>query len=329
MSEPLRMSSFVCESRGLVAVTGASGFIGRVFLTQLLAEGWRVRMLTREPQKWVASERVDIFVGDLVETPDWSRFLLGVDVIIHAAAEIREQELMMAVNVEGPQRLLQAAVACNVPRWVQLSSVGAYGPVFDGCVDEATPERPVGTYEKSKTQFDQLLRETSGRSQLQVCIVRPSNVYGPNMANQSLFQMMRMIRRRWFTYIGPAGASANYVHVNDVARAIVLCATLPQAAGKTYIVSDWTTMENMVQSMAKGMKVETPKRRFGLGIMFFMVRFLQWIPKRPLTVARVRALSCRARYSTQLIEKDLDWRVTVPVVRGMEELTSDLQPIKR
>jgi nucleoside-diphosphate-sugar epimerase len=293
-------------------------------LAQLLSAGWKVRVLTREPQKWTESAGVDVFAGDLVETHDWSGFLKGVDVVIHAAAEIRQPEVMMAVNVQGPERLLNAALAAGVRRWVQLSSVGAYGPIFEGCVDELTPERPVGPYEKTKTLFDQLLRDAAKQSQLQVCIVRPSNVYGPGMVNQSLFQMMGMIRRGWFAYMGPAGASANYVHVNDVVSALLLCAALPQAAGKTYNVSDWTSIEELVEAMARGMGVSAPTRRLSLGLMMLLARSLQWMPRWPLTVARVRALSGRARYSTQRIEEDLGWRVSVPVAQGMYQLAADI-----
>ncbi len=307
---------------GLVAVTGASGFIGKILLTQLLAAGWHVRVLTREPHKWAASESVEVFTGDLVGPQDWSGFLNGVDVVIHAAAEIRQPELMMAVNVQGPEKLLRAAVAAGVRRWVQLSSVGAYGSSVSGWVDESTPEKPVGPYEETKTQFDQLLREISKNTHLQICIVRPSNVYGPGMVNQSLFQMMRMIRRGWFSYVGPTGASANYVHVNDVVSALMLCATSPKAAGKTYNVSDWTTIENMVQAMARGMNVLAPQRRLSLVAMMWIARLLQWIPRWPLTTGRVTAMSSRVRYSTDAITHDLGWHVSVPVVRGMQQLAS-------
>jgi nucleoside-diphosphate-sugar epimerase len=291
-------------------------------MAQLLSAGWKVRVLTRKPQKLTESASVDVFTGDLVETHDWSGFLLGVDVVIHAAAEIRQPEAMMAVNVQGPERLLHAAVAAGVRRWVQLSSVGAYGPIFEGCVDELTPERPVGPYEKTKTLFDRMLRDLSSQSQLQVCIVRPSNVYGPGMVNHSLFQMMNMIRRGLFAYIGPAGASANYVHVNDVVSALLLCASSQQAAGKTYNVSDWASIEGLVEAMARGMGVAVPTRRWRLSFMLLLAMSLHWIPRWPLTVARVRALSGRARYSTRLIESDLGWRVSVPVVGGMQELSA-------
>jgi nucleoside-diphosphate-sugar epimerase len=322
MYEQVNMLTVTNEPRGLVAMTGASGFIGKVLLAQLLSAGWKVRVLTREPQKWSVSASVDIFAGDLVETRDWSGFLLGVDVVINAAAEIRQPELMMAVNVQGPERLLHAALVAGVRRWVQLSSVGAYGPIFEGCVDELTPERPVGPYENSKTIFDRLLCEEAKQSQLQVCIVRPSNVYGPGMVNQSLFQMMNMIRRGWFAYIGPPGASANYVHVNDVVNALLLCASLPQAAGKIYNVSNWASIEGLVEAMARGMGVSAPSRRWNLSFVMWLATTFQWIPRWPLTASRVRALSGRARYSTKLIEHDLGWRTTVSVDRGMQELSA-------
>ncbi len=306
--------------RGLVAVTGASGFIGNVLVPRLLADGWRVRVLTRDATKWASSEFFETFTGDLLGTQDWSGFVAGVDVVIHAAAEIRNPDLMMGVNVKGPEKLLRAAVKAGVRRWVQLSSVGAYGAVFSGWVDESCPERPVGPYEKTKTLFDRLLRNVSQQTGLQLCIVRPSNVYGPGMANQSLFQMMRMIGRGWFAHVGPTGASANYVHVDDVVSALLLCATSPHASNKTYNVSDWTTMENLVQAMSRAMKVAAPDRRLPLGITLLLARALQWIPHWPLTTGRVHALSGRSRYSTKAIEQDLGWRVTVPVVRGMRDL---------
>ena len=319
-SDRIDISVFAEESPRLIALTGASGFVGKVLLAQLLSAGWKVRVLTREPKKWIASESLDVFAGDLVDTLDWSGFLTGVDVLIHAAGEISRSNLMMEVNVQGPQRLLNAAVTSGIRRWVQISSVGAYGTDIVGCVDEASPERPIGCYEKTKTIFDNILRDMSRQSHLQVCIVRPSNVYGAGMVNQSLFQMMYMVRRGWFAYIGPAGASANYVHVNDVVNAVMLCTVSPLATNKTYIVSAWATIESLIESIANQVGVSPPSYRLNLKVIMSFAYLLQWIPRWPLTVSRVRALSGRAWYSTKLIEQDLGWHVSVPLDRGMKYL---------
>jgi nucleoside-diphosphate-sugar epimerase/glycosyltransferase involved in cell wall biosynthesis len=308
------------KSRGLIAVTGASGLIGSRLVPSLLADGWHVRVLTRNPEKWSAHDSVEVCEGDLLTRSDWKSFVEGAEVLLHAAAEIRSPSLMWAVNVEAPQKLFQAALLAGVKRWVQLSSVGAYGAKVAGWVDEQTPENPTGPYEKSKTSFDEYLRNASKNTGMQICIVRPSNVYGPQMTNQSLFQMIRMVSLGLFAYIGPTGSSANYVHVDDVVSALVLCTSSPAAAGQTYNVSDWTTLENMVRSIAASLKRPAPSVRLPLWLARSAARLFHWLPRWPLTVGRVGALTSRARYATTKIEEELGWSVSKPVVQGVTEL---------
>ncbi len=306
--------------KGVVALTGATGFVGKSLIPALLADGWSVRVLTRNSKKFENVHGVDIFEGDLAVTEDWSSFVSGVDILINAAAELNKPELMMPVNVEGPQKLLKAAIAAGVGRWIQLSSVGAYGQLRNGLVDELTPEIPVGQYEKTKTLFDQLLIKQYKKLNFDVCIIRPSNIYGPQMVNQSLFLMARMISRGLFTYIGPFGSSANYVHVDDVVRALILCAKSKEAAGKTYIVSNWTTFENLVISMSKALEVMPPSRRISLVLALFLSQIMRLLPGSALTKGRVLAMSSHVRYSTLKIERELGWRASVPVGFGVFEL---------
>ncbi|KAI9549228.1 hypothetical protein GHT06_007323 [Daphnia sinensis] len=287
-------------SRGLVAVTGASGFIGKVLLAQLLSAGWKVRVLTRDHKSghpW----RLWMYLQVI-----WLRPVIGQD----------SRNTSTRFDDGGECAGSGEAAPCGDGDWcAPMGTAFKCGCVWTKCfgvVDEHTLEKPEGPYEKDQDAFDQLLRAAEKQSHLQVCIVRPSNVYGPGMANQSLFQMMRMIRRGWFAYMGPEGASANYVHVDDVVSALLLCAASPQAAGKTYNVSDWTTIENLVAAMAKNMGVSAPTRRLSLSFMMLLARSLQWLPRWPLTVGRVRALSGRARYSTHRIEQDLGWRASSP-----------------
>lgn len=305
---------------GLVAVTGGSGFIGKALVRKLIQSGWRVRLLTRKRQKWMDATGIEIYVGDLVETKDWSGFLNGADILLNMAAELRDESRMRLVNVEGSTRLLQAAISEGIKRWVQLSSVGAYGSVRSGWVSETTPEKPDGVYEVTKTIFDGVLKEAERNSDLAVTILRPSNVYGPEMTNQSLFQMMKMIRKGYFSYVGPFSASTNYVHVDDVVQAISLVLDSPVAKGKTYIVSCWNTVENMVSGMCEGMGISEPVRRLPLRLLKFMALVLERLPGCPLTTARVEALSVRSRYNTHKIERELGWHAKVPVRVGMRDL---------
>lgn len=308
---------FVKLMSSLILLTGASGFIGSAFLKHALANNWRVRVLTRRPHDWHALAGVEVVGGDLSNTLDWEQALHGVQVVVHAAAEIKDVALIPVVNLQGPTQLLQAAVNAGVRRWVQLSSVGAYGPVHDGVVTEEWPDDPYGPYEMSKTKFDNLLMWTAQSQSIEVCIVRPSNVYGSGMRNQSLRHMLSAIRKGTFAFVGSPGASANYVHVSDVVQALALCVQMSQAANRIYIVSAWSTMENMVNALASGAGLRRPTLRINLGLAKLLASTFKWWSRWPLTLSRVNAMSLRSRYSTRKIENELGWIQSVPVPDGM------------
>jgi len=312
------------SSSGIMLVTGASGFIGTAFLKQAVDKNLHVRVLSRNPEHWLAQDGVEIVRGDLANTVDWAAAVQGVDVVVHAAAEIKDPALMPAVNVLGPERLLHAAVNAGVKRWVQLSSVGSYGQVRSGLISEDWPDNPYDPYEVSKTDFDEILKQAAQDHGIEICIVRPSNVYGPGMRNKSIQQMLSKIRKNLFVFIGPEGASANYVHVQDVVQALDLCVSHPKAANQTYIVSAWATMEEMVSCLAEGVGLMPPSRRIPLPVATLFAKTMQWWPRSPLTLNRIQAMSLRSRYSTEKIENELGWKLTVPVKEGMREFARDL-----
>ena len=309
----------------MIFLTGASGFIGSQFLRLVLQRGCQVKVLSRNPGQWATNTSVAVYEGDLSREINWTRALMGVSVIVHMAAEIRDRNAMQLVNFDGPSRLLNAAIDAGVHRWVQLSSVGAYGAVRDGIVDEHWDDCPEGLYEKTKSDFDLALIEASKSSHLEVCIVRPSNVYGPGMRNQSIQQMLNAIRKNIFAFVGPEGASANYVHVQDVVQALDLCVSHPKAANQTFVVSAWARMEEMVSGLAAGVGLATPFRRIPLPMATLLAKAMQWWPRWPLTLSRVQAMSVRTRYSTEKIQKKLGWKLTVPVEKGMREFARDLR----
>ena len=307
-----------------ILLTGASGFIGKAFLNHALNKGLRVRILSRKPNEWPLQDRLEAVKGDFLTQTDWSSLLEDVQLVVHAAAEMNNPKLMSVVNTQGPEKLLKAAINAGVKRWVQLSSVGSYGPISSGLVKEEWTENPLSPYEISKTNFDKILQQASREHKIEICIVRPSNVYGPGMRNQSIQQMLKAIQKKVFTFIGPKGASANYVHVKDVVQALELCIRHPKAVNQTYIVSAWATLEEMVNGLSAGLELAPPSKRIPIILAKRLAKIMQWWPQWPLTVSRISAMSLRSRYSTEKIEKELGWKLTVSVEDGMRALSRDL-----
>jgi nucleoside-diphosphate-sugar epimerase len=304
----------------LVGITGASGFIGSALARRHAYAGDQVRCLTRVPGRPAYAGTANV-VADLAAPDDrLRRFADGLDVLYHCAAEIREPARMAAVNVEGTRALIGAA-AGRVGRWVQLSSVGVYGPRRDGVVIEETPPAPVGAYEKSKAAGDSLVLEACADCRLRsAVIVRPSIVFGDGMRNQSIAQWADVIERGLFFFIGPAGASANYVDVSNVVDALILCAVTPEAHGRVYNVSDWCTIEAFVAAIATAIGRPRPRLRLPERPVRAAVRGVGRVTALPLTDARIDALVSRCRYSTARIERELGYRLAVPIADGLARM---------
>jgi nucleoside-diphosphate-sugar epimerase len=304
-----------------IAVTGGTGFIGRHLIARHLAQGDKVRYLTRKnPVNFLNGAYP--FTGHLNSQNTRLRdFLSGVDILYHCAAELRDEALMQATNVEGTANLLAAARG-QVRRWVQLSSTGVYGNPRHQLITEDSAIAPVNAYERSKTAADALVLQAAADHDLECVLLRPSNVYGIDMPNQSLFQLIRMIDKGRFFYIGGRGAVANYIHVENVIDALMLCgkADLP-ANGQAYIVSDHCLLKEFVDIVAEALHKKPPHIRLpeswvrgvaGLGSKF---------AKFPLTASRIDAMTNTTVYKSDKIVSELGFRHAVSIREGIAELT--------
>lgn len=304
-----------------VAVTGATGFIGSKLVDLLLETGDQVRILTRrDPSKIPFAKSVQIFSGDISSRETNLRaFADGVDALYHCAGEVNDPARMVAVNVDGTRRLLEAASG-RVGRWIQLSSVGAYGPRSDGMVTEETPEAPQGIYETTKTESDRLVREAERTGQIQAVVLRPSNVYGPKMTNPYLHQLIWAIRNRLFFFIGQPGASANYIHVQNVAEALISCGRLPQAKGHLYNLSDYRTLEQFVEIVLEASSRKPPRMRVPELPIRFLVSTIGFLPGFPLTRSRLDVLVNRCIYNNDKIQRELGYAHKVSMEDGLREM---------
>jgi nucleoside-diphosphate-sugar epimerase len=304
-----------------VLVTGGTGFIGKKLVSRLIKHGDKVRLLTRSPLAVENSSLLEIHECDLLTSgvEEIGAMLEGVDVLYHCAGQLKDTQTMRALHVEATRKLVEAAIG-RIARWVQLSSVGVYGPKARGEVTEESMFNPCGEYEITKTESDQIVVNAADKGGFNYSIVRPSNVYGAGMTNRSLYALVTMIHRGLFFFIGKPGASANYIHVDNVAEALLLCGTMPQAAGKAYNLSDHRTMEAFVGVIAQSLGKEMPHTRVPEFCIRLLATLLGKLPGMPLTKARVDALTAYAIYSNEKIERELGYRHPVSMEDGLREL---------
>jgi nucleoside-diphosphate-sugar epimerase len=306
----------------LVGVTGASAFIGSALVQRHVSAGDEVRCLTRKPES-IGYSQVQCIEGDLMRPDErLTRFADDLDVLYHCAGEVIDERRMQALNVQGTRSLIHAA-AGRIGKWVHLSSAGVYGRHRSGVVSEETPLNPAGIYEQTKAEADALVLDAGRRGLFPaVAVLRPSIVFGRGMRNQSIVQMIRMIERGLFFFIGSSGASANYVHVSNVVDALVLCGRSAEADGRVYNLSDWCTVEEFAGAIADALGRPRPRLRLPERPVRRAVRVVGRIAPLPLTESRIDALVSRGRYSIERIQRELKYTLNVPTPAGLAHMVA-------
>jgi nucleoside-diphosphate-sugar epimerase len=313
----------------LVCITGANGFIGRQLVETMSKDGHSIRILSRK-NKNLFPDNVEVFVGDLTKSDcPLDAFMSGCDVLLHCAGEVRDVDAMRTVHVDGTARLIQAALnECSLSRqkihWVQLSSCGAYGPPakpqIDRIVTEDTESRPANEYEITKTLSDNLLIAACKDGQMTFSILRPSNVFGAQMTNQSLRKLVNMVKRRRFFYFGKRGAITTYVHVNDVVAALSALAFDPRAKGEIYNLSNDCTLEELISEIASLSNVSAPTLRIPGPLIRIPIGILSALLKKWIRIPNFDSLLLRTRYPTSKIEMELGFKLSMPMPNSIKDL---------
>ena len=224
-----------------VLLTGGTGFIGGHVLEHLLADGYHVKIPVRTMHKLEpgAANRVDIVRGDLRDPHVVRQAVEGVDTVMHLAAFARawskDHRVFEDVNVRVVRMLLEASAREGVGRFVHVSSIVTLPP-FRGASVNGRSQLPT-PYEITKKAADRLVMNYV-RSGGNALIVRPTRVFGPGPltdANGVTRMIDLYVKGKFRIRLADADVLANYVHVDDVARGMLLAAEHGQA-GKSYVL---------------------------------------------------------------------------------------------
>jgi nucleoside-diphosphate-sugar epimerase len=230
-----------------ILVTGAAGFIG-LSLTERLARDADHNVVGIIRKKKVSADNdVQFFIGpDLSRNADWSGFLEEVEVVIHLAArahilndtELDPLDAFRAVNFHGTLNLARQALGAGVRRFIFISSIGVNGDrTLAKPFREEDAEAPHSPYAVSKYEAEIGLKKLSADTGLDVVIIRPPLVYGPN-APGNFGSLMHWLRRGIPLPLGAVHNQRSLVALDNLVDLIVTCLTHPSAANQTFLVSD-------------------------------------------------------------------------------------------
>jgi len=249
-----------------VAVTGGGGFIGHGLVMDQARRGRRVRSLDVKhpaplpPGLDPQPERMD---GTILDAKDLDRTFSGCRVVFHLASahlEVRRgRSYYRAINVEGTERVLEAAARAGVSRVVHVSSVGVYGQIPDQVFTEESPTAPTIPYERTKLAGEEAARKKAADLGLDLVIVRPSWVYGAGCRRTR--KIFNAIRRGRFLMVGSGRIRRDGIYIQDCLEGLEACARHEAAPGEVFLLvsGEAPTLQEWVAAIAGAQGVKPPR----------------------------------------------------------------------
>ncbi|MCP2169393.1 NAD-dependent epimerase/dehydratase family protein [Goodfellowiella coeruleoviolacea] len=222
-----------------VLITGGTGYVGNAVVTELVRAGHQPRLLVRSPGTPVTG--TESVLGDILDPASLVAACADTDAVVHLAALTRVRESFdqparyHEVNASGTVNVIAAladstGAAGRVPRLVLASTAGVYGSPVRQPISEDTPATPGSPYAASKWAAEQAVRRAAETGQITGIALRVFNVAGAWMGRGDRDET-RIITRAvaaatgrvpHLEVFGDGRAVRDYVHVADVARAVVL-----------------------------------------------------------------------------------------------------------
>jgi nucleoside-diphosphate-sugar epimerase len=267
-----------------IAVTGASGFIGRTLGTALHADGHDLVPLK-------------------LRGADGLRALRGADALVHLAAIAHRRasgEELQRVNVDLAAQAGRAAAALGIPM-LFVSSVKVHGEESATPLREASPFAPQDAYGASKARAEELLRAVPG---LRLTVLRPPLVYGPAV-QANFLALMTAVARGLPLPLASVTNRRSLVYIGNLADAILSCLARSGAAGGTYLVSDGLALSTAEICRRLGRELGRPARLFR-----FPVKLLEALPGG-------RAMTRSLEVDDAAIRRELGWQPPYSVEEGL------------
>jgi UDP-glucose 4-epimerase len=241
-----------------IALTGATGFIGRHLMSELPKHGYKIRALLRRPAQFPLNCDSAV-IGDLARPQNLAAALLNVHGVVHSAGIAHAMSGVpaddyRAINTDGTVALARAAVSAGARRFVFLSSIRAQtGPSSNVLLTEDLEARPTDDYGKSKLAAEQELAKLDH----DWVSLRPALVYGPGVKG-NMAALAALAHSRYPLPLGRLKAKRSLLALDNLADAIAHVLAAPEPLRRSFIVADREALT--VSEMIGAMRSATGRR---------------------------------------------------------------------
>lgn len=317
----------------IVAVTGASGYLGRAVAAELVASGHDVRALQRRPSR---VDGVTDVLGSITDAAAIARVVEGAEGVVHLAAKVSlagDPAEFRAVNVEGTRALLDAAERAGASRFVQVSSpsVAHAGAALAGVgAEPASPTDARGEYARTKAEAE-LIALGRDSDAMRVVAVRPHLVWGPG-DTQLVGRILDRARRGRLPLLDGGRALIDSTYVDNAATGIVAALhRVDTARGRAFVITNGEPrpVGELLAGICLASGVRPPRWSIPAGVARAAGSLIEraWAlrpgeDEPPMTRFLAEQLSTAHWFDQRGTRQALDWAPTVSIDEGLRRLAA-------
>ena len=309
-----------------ILLTGASGFVGKAVLKTALERGFKIRPVYRVMDS-AQGQLYDSVVCGLEEAVDWSKALLGVDVVIHTAALTHKMYERIIdpfaeyrrVNIEGTLNLARQAAVNGVRRFIFISSIKVNGEAsLPGCPFTADDDpAPIDAYGLSKAEAEARLMQVARETSMEVTIIRPPLIYGSGVKGNFANLILLVNRGLPLPLGGLTRNRRSLVGLNNLVDLILVCINHPKGANQIFLVSDGEDLSTTDLLLRITKALGRKETLFWVPKSF--INFIAWVIGKEAVAQRLLgSLQVDIKKTHEL----LDWKPSVTVDEELRRAVS-------
>ncbi|MBN1482925.1 NAD-dependent epimerase/dehydratase family protein [candidate division KSB1 bacterium] len=265
-----------------IFVTGGTGFIGHYVVKRLKQTDHEVFCLVRptSDSSDLQSMDVHLITGDVTDKSSLLNGMKGMDWVVHLANIyefwLPDMRQLKKTNVDGTVNVMQSVLETGVSKVVHISTVGIFGDASPQPFNEDTPPGPNRPSEYARTKYEGERRcwELYEQEGLPLVVIYPGGVLGPGDKKAS-GQYIRMIATRKMPASVFDNSVLTWVHVEDVAEAIVQALLHENNIGEKYLIGkEHLSFREFNQLICQVAGVPMPKLAFPDWLVFFTAGLL-------------------------------------------------------
>jgi len=269
----------------MILVTGATGFVGRSIVEHLSHREHMVRVTSRKGSTSNPNNIDEFPTGDISDKTEWHPILEGIEVVIHTAARVHIMDDSVAdplaefrkVNVEGTLNLARQAVDAGVKRFIFISSIKVNGEMtLQGQAFKTDDAHiPTDPYGLSKYEAEQGLLALAKETGMEVVIIRPPLVYGPNV-KANFASMMKWVYKGIPLPLGAINNQRSFVALDNLVSFIIHCIAHPKAANEVFLISDGedVSTSELLRKVAKSFGLKSQLIPVPVWLMTFSAKLI-------------------------------------------------------